>query len=113
MYKFNFQEKGCHSFTPSNLIQKKNGRYILRIKGPISDQEVMRQILKEQLLRRISPPVNPAQNEHSKYGNATISNNNSSSNKSKSITPKVSNKATPRDTLAIPARGETLCYNII
>ena len=69
--------------------------------------------MKEQLLRRISPLVNPVQNTQSKSGNSTASKNTSSNNKSKSITLEVSNKATPLDTSALPAKSETIDYNIV
>ncbi len=51
----------------------------------------------------ISPPINPTQNAQINSKSETTSNN-----KSKSIIPKVSSKATPLDTLALPTKGETI-----
>jgi len=73
----------------------------------------MRHKIKEKLLRRISPPVNPSQNSQSKSRNPTSSKNTSSNKKNNSITLEVSNKTTPPYTLALPAKSDAIDYNIV
>lgn len=66
--------------------------------------------MKEHLLIKIILPVKSTQNIHDKYGNVASAKNISANIKSKSTTQKVSSKATPPETLAMPA---TLDYNIV
>jgi len=82
----------------------------LRSQGFVPKQDPTRQKLKEQLLRKMTPPCKSTQNTKNKFGNVVTKNNTSPHSKRKFTTPKVSDKATSPNTSKML---DALDYNIV
>ena len=82
--------------------------YNLRSKGHVSKQDI-----KKQLLHRILPPSNLAQNSQNESGGAYSSKKTSSNNKKKTTTPVVVDKFTPPDSATHPVVMVNIDYSIV
>ena len=85
----------------SDFPDQKRNRYSLRRKVLAIEPELMKKKFKEQLLRKISPPVNSTQSTQRNSGNAVAAKSTSISNNSKTINMEVTNQVTTPETLAI------------
>jgi len=82
----------------------------LRIQGLVFEQELTKNKLKENLLKKITPPFNSSQNTQNKSRNAAITKSTSDNGKSKPTIMEVADKVTPLDTLVMPFMID---YNIV